>query len=137
MDDALLMGLLQGLRDFCCNLQNLIEGQGAFRQALGQSLAFEILHHQEVGAVLRADVVKRADIGMLKRGNGFGLALHALFQFRVRGKMRRQNLDGDGAVEACVLGAIDFAHAASAERRKDFVRTELRARGKRHGLAQL
>ena len=125
MDDALLMRLLQGLSDFCSNLQNLIERQRAFRQALGESLAFEILHDQEVGAVLRADVVKRADIRMLQRGNGFGLALHALLQFRVSGEMRRQNLDGDGAVEASVLGAIDLAHAACAERREDFVGTEL------------
>ncbi len=87
MDDALLMCLLECLRDFDCNLQGLIDGQRAFGQAVGESLAFEILHDQEVGAVLAADVVQRADIGMLKRGNGFGLALHALFQFRIRGKM--------------------------------------------------
>src|SRR5271169_2642070 len=128
MDDALLMRLLQRLRDFRSDLQNLIKGQRTFRQALSQSLAFEILHHQEVGAILRADVVKRADIGMLQRGNGFGLALHALFQFGVRGEMRRQNLDGNDAVEPGVLGAIDFAHAAYAEERLDFIGAEFSAR---------
>jgi hypothetical protein len=32
-----------------------------------------------------------------------------LLQFRVRGKMRRQNLDGNGAVEPGVLGPIHLA----------------------------
>ena len=51
--------------------------------------------------------------------------------------MRRQNLDGDGAVEAGVLGAIDLAHAARAKRREDFVGTEFGARGEGHAWAQL
>jgi len=46
MDDALLMRLLQGLSDFGSNLQDLIERQRAFSQALGEGLAFEILHDQ-------------------------------------------------------------------------------------------
>ncbi len=115
------MRLLKRLRDFRSNLQNLIQRQRALRQPFGQGLAFEILHDQEVGAVLRADVVKRADIGMLKCGNGFGLALHALFQFRVGGKMGRQDLDGNGAIEAGVLGAIDFSHTARAQLRLNLV----------------
>ncbi len=137
MNDALLMRLLQGLCDFCSNLQNLIKRQHAFRQTLSESLAFEILHDQEVGAILRADVVKGTDIRMLERGNGFGLALHALPQFRIRGKMRRQNLDGNGAVEAGVLGTIDFSHAARAEGRLNLVRAEFRAGGQRHGCVPL
>jgi hypothetical protein len=89
MNDALLMSFLQGLRDFCSNLQNLLNGQGAFHQAISERLPFEIFHHQELPAVLRADVIKRADIRILKRGNGFRFALHALLQFRIRGKVRR------------------------------------------------
>ena len=90
-----------------------------------------------VGAALRADVVKGADVRVLKRGNGFGLALHALFQFRVGGKMRRQDLDGDGSVEAGVLGAIDFSHATRAKRGLNFIGTKFRAGSKGHGWAQL
>jgi|HubBroStandDraft_5_1064220.scaffolds.fasta_scaffold41380_2 hypothetical protein len=115
------MRLFERLRDFRSNLQNLIQRHRALRQPFGQGLAFEILHDQKVGAVLRADVVKRADIGMLKCGNGFSFALHALFQFRVGGKMRRQDLDGNGALEAGVLGAIDFSHTARAQLRLNLV----------------
>ncbi len=114
MDDALLMRLLQRFRDLRPNLHHLIERQRPFLQALGQRLPFQILHHQEVGAVLRTDVVKRADIRMLQRGDGFGFPLHALFQFRVRRKMRGQNLDGNRALQPRVLGAIHLAHPARA-----------------------
>ena len=41
--------------------------------------------------------------------------------------MRRQDLDRDVAPELAVARAIDFAHAASSERRDDGVRAELTA----------
>src|SRR5208282_3495449 len=113
------------------------EGQWSFLQTLGERLAFEIFHDQEVAAILRTNVVERADIRMLERRNSFCFALHALSQFRVRGKMRRQNLDSNNSVEARVLGAVDFAHPARAQRRLNFIWTELRARGKSHRCWQL
>ena len=119
----------RAMRDFRADLQDLIERQRAFRQAVSESLAFEIFHHQEVGAVLRADIVEGADVRMLQRGNGPGFPLHPLLQFGVRGKMRRQNLDGDGAVEAGVLGAVNLAHAPSAEERDEFHKGLVSCRG--------
>ena len=96
MDNALLMRLLQSLRDFGANLKNLIKRQRVLCQAIGERLAFEIFHDQEVGAVLGADVVQRADIRVLQRRNGPRFALHALFQFGIGGEMGGKNLDGDG-----------------------------------------
>ena len=124
MDDALLMRLVQGQCRFLFRSSELDRAAARLSsRRVGESLAFEIFHDQKIGAVLRADIVKGADIRMLKRGNGPRFALHALLQFRVRGKMRRQDLDGDGAVEAGVLGAIDLAHAASAKGRNNFIGT--------------
>ena len=79
MNDALTMSLIESLRDFCADLQNLIEGQRAFFQACGKSLALDVLHHHEVGAVLCANVVQSADVGVLQRRNGSGFAFQALF----------------------------------------------------------
>jgi hypothetical protein len=137
MDDALLVCLVEGHGDFRPNLQNLVKRQRTFRQAVGKSLALEIFHDQEVGVVLCADVVKSTDIGVLKRGNSFGFTLHALLQFRIRGKMRRQNFDGDGAVEASVLGTINLSHTARTEGRENFVRAEFGAGDKRHLLGAI
>src|SRR2546425_10336726 len=62
----------------------------------------------------------------------FGLPLQALLQRRIGGKAGKQNLDGNRAVEPRVVGAIDFAHAAGAERSSDLVRAEIFARRERH-----
>ena len=78
MDDALSMCLVESLRDFCSDLQNLIERQRTFFQAVGESLALQILHHEEVGATLCADIVQSADVRMLQRRNGSCLAFHPL-----------------------------------------------------------
>ena len=61
---------------------------------------------------LRAQVVKLANIRMVQRRNRSRLALHALFQFGRRRKMRGQNFDGYGAIEAGVEGTVDLSHAA-------------------------
>ena len=132
MGNALGMGFLQGLRDFRPDLQNLIERQLAFAEAIGERLALEIFHDQEVHAVLRTDVVQRADVGMIQGRDRACLALHALFQFGVGGQMIGENLDGDVASEAGVAGAVHLAHSTSAQWRLNFVGAKLAARVQGH-----
>ena len=50
--------------------------------------------------------------------------------------MGRQNLDRDRAIEASVAGAINFSHAACAEKRLNFVWTEFvpQVRGMRRAI---
>jgi hypothetical protein len=45
----------------------------------------------------------------------------------IRRELGRKHLDRDVTMQPCVACAIDLAHAASAERRQDFVRPEFRA----------
>jgi hypothetical protein len=108
------MRLLKSLRDFCRNLQKLSDWQRSFLQAVGQSLALQILHDQKIRVALSADVVERADIDMLQRGDRLGFPLQALFQLGIRGKMRRQNLDGDRTVKTRIHGSVHLTHAAGA-----------------------
>ena len=72
----------------------------------------------------KAAIVEMADVGMIQRGDGAGFALEALLEFRIKGKMSGENLDGDDAVEAGVGGTIDLTHAASSQRRSDLIRPE-------------
>ena len=58
------------------------------------------------------DVIKRANVRMIQAGNGAGFALEPFSQFRTVSKMRRQNLDGDNAVEAGIFGAVNLTHSA-------------------------
>ncbi|OFW47357.1 MAG: hypothetical protein A3J29_23325 [Acidobacteria bacterium RIFCSPLOWO2_12_FULL_67_14b] len=87
-----------------------------------QRKALDVLHHEIVGA----DVVQRADMGMVQRGDGAGLALEAGDVARLRA------LDGDRPVQAGVAGGPDFAHPALADERDDLVGAEPHAGGQLH-----
>ena len=77
------------------------------------------------------------NVPMVQRGNGLGLALHALFQFRRRRKMGGKNFDCHGTIQAGVQGTVNFSHAACTEHGKDFIRSEFGASSERHPCAQL
>jgi hypothetical protein len=51
--------------------------------------------------------------------------------------MGRKDFDRDGAVKACVAGAVDFSHPARAESRKDLVWAKLGAWKKWHKVQGL
>src|ERR1700676_3545183 len=114
MDYSALVRFFKSFTDFDSAFQNLFEGQRSFTQTVRQSLAFEILHDQVAGAVLRTDVVKMTDVGMAEAGDGARFAVKTLLGFRIGAEMRRQDLDGYRAVQAGVTGTIDLALAAGA-----------------------
>ena len=80
---------------------------------------------------------------MIQRREHFGFALKARQAIGIVRESGWQNLDGDVALQARVTRAIHLAHAAGAEHRVDFVRTETRTAFERHcvrilsGMAQL
>jgi hypothetical protein len=49
------------------------------RESIGQRFALEVLHDDEVGAAVAADVVQHADVRMLQACDRLRLALEALF----------------------------------------------------------
>ena len=59
-----------------------------------------MLHHQEWHALVIADVVQRADVRMRELRDGTRLAVEPFANRRIRRELRRQNFDGDGAVQA-------------------------------------
>ena len=99
------------------------------RNQLVQGLPGYVLHDHEVNTALRTDVMNYADVGMLQRRDGFRLVLEAHLQIGVRRQMGRQDLDRDRALQPGVAGQIDFAHAARAQQRLDFVWSQSCARG--------
>ena len=46
----------------------------------------------------------------------FGFALEALLAKGIGREMHGKNLDGDGAVQPCISGAVHFAHPARPQR---------------------
>jgi hypothetical protein len=60
---------------------------------------------------------------MRKRSDSLGLAQEPGAKLRVAGQMLRQNFDRNVTIEANVVRAIDFTHAARAQWTDDFVGT--------------
>ena len=59
------------------------------RKRAARRSALDVLHDQ----VIRADIVERADVGMIQRGDGAGFALEAI------GKLVRAELDRHVAIQ--------------------------------------
>ena len=87
--------------------------------------AFDVLHNE----VIRADIVERADIGVVEGGDGAGFAQEAV------GKLVGAELDRDIAMQPRVASFPHFPHTTLADRREDFVGAEFFAGLKFHDYA--
>ena len=69
---------------------------------------------------------------MVQTGNRTRFPLEALADFGVAGHMRRQDFDGDGAVEASVF-RLNLSHSTRTNGREDLVGSETVTSAKSHG----
>jgi hypothetical protein len=114
VDDAFFVGGFEGVGDLAGDVEGFVAGDGALAKALGERGAFDEFHDEVVGA----DVVEVADVRMIEGGDEAGFAGGAF------GELGGANFNGDVAMEAGIVGAPDFAHAARAERGEDLVGAE-------------
>ena len=79
-----------------------------------------------------ADVEDRENVGMIQRRSRSSFLRKSLQAIVIAGERSGKDLDGNGAVEAGVVGAIDLAHSACADRRLNFVRAKMTSSGEGH-----
>ncbi len=136
MDDADLVRRLERLGDLARERQRLVNGDRAFRDALGEVFALDELHDDRASARALLDAVDLRDVRVVEGGEDLGLALEAGQAVAagpgVAREMGRQDFDGDVAIELGVAGAIDLAHRAGAEGADDFVDAKACAGLERH-----
>jgi hypothetical protein len=72
MDDAGGVSLFKRLRRLHANVHHLGGRQRTLRDPLGQTLAVDVWHDDEDAVVFFADLVDRADVGMVQRRGGLG-----------------------------------------------------------------
>ena len=94
---------------------NSSSSSGVLPICVFERLAFQVLHHQERQPLVAVDIVERADVGMVQRGDGARLALEALHCGAVRSQGFRQKLHRDRAPQPGIFSLINHAHAAAAE----------------------
>ena len=75
--------------------------------------AVDVLHHDEVGAVVLTPVEDGDDVGMREVGRRLGLPTEALHEGAVDRELGEQDLEGDGPIELQVDGAVDLGHPAT------------------------
>src|ERR1019366_1590251 len=86
-----------------------------------QGHPFQKFHNDERLAVLLADLMDCADIGMVQSGSGSRFAAKAFDRLKVLGHIVRQELQGDEAAQFGVLSLVDHTHPAAAEPFNDAV----------------
>src|SRR5262245_3040124 len=114
MDDAGAVRRIKRIRHLDPDVDGLMDPGRAMRQQIAQGLTLEQLHHQVWAALVLADVVNRADVGMVQRRCGTGFAAETLQRTRV-GQIFRDELEGDGTSEAGVFARVHDTHPASAQ----------------------
>ena len=122
VNDACAVRRIQRVGDFDAERQHRVHVQTAMAgDALLQRAALQILHGDEGAAVLLADVMNGADVGMIQGGRGSSLALEPAQRLPVASQVVRQELERHEATEPGVLRFVDHAHAAAAELLDDAV----------------
>ena len=83
-----------------------------------------VLHHDEIDAGIRSNVVDRDDVRVVERARRLRLLNEALLALRIGDLVMGEHLDRDGAIEMCVVCLVDDTHPALAELRFDPVSIE-------------
>src|SRR4029079_659655 len=95
---------------------------GRYRPA--ERVAVQILHDQEVNAILMADIVQGADVRMIQPGDRTSFLLEALARLRIIGHVRGQDLDCDRTIEPGVSRLVNLTHPTSSDASPNQVRTD-------------
>jgi hypothetical protein len=132
VDNSAAMRLVQGERDLCAVLQDLVKRERPFLQPFGKRFPFNALHNEVVDSVLIADIVQHANVRVIENGDGFGFSFKALLVNGITRKLSRKNLDRNGAIQPGIAGAVDLAHPASTEGGTDFIGSEECPRSEGH-----
>ena len=111
VDDAAVVRRLQRVGDLPGERQRFVDRDRRRANAVGERRTVNQLHHEIVGP----DVVQRADVRMVERGDGAGLPLEAVAEAFGR------HLDCDVPAEAGIARAIHRSHAAGSECADDLV----------------
>ena len=122
VNDARAVRGIQRVGDFDAEREQRLQLQAAMPgESLLQRGAFQILHRDEGAAVLLADVMNGADVGMIQRGGGSSLAAEPAQRLPVPSEFVGQELERDEAAEPGVLRFVNDTHSAAAKLLDDAV----------------
>ena len=118
MDDALVVGFLEGFGDLRGDLECLVEGNRAACEPLLEVFALHQFERDEELPGRFFQPVDGGDVRVVQRGEQLGLAPESSEALGVLGHFGRQHFDRDIAPQRRVGGAVDLAHSAGANGRR-------------------
>ena len=127
VNDPLLVRRGEARGDLPGQVQRSAEGQGAAGELLPKAPSLDDLGDEVEGLALVPDVEDGDDVRIGQRGGGPRLPLEPRDALGMAGEGLGKDLDRDRSPEPRVPRAVDLAHPARAERRKDLIGTEPRA----------
>ncbi len=135
MDDAGAVRAIERAGDLHRDRQRVASGSGRGR-SIGERLALEVLHDEERGSMVLADVVERADVRMGELRDGARFRSNRARNCGSAASVSGRTFTATSTIEPGVAGFVDLAHAARAERADDFIRTESRPRLRHSGISR-
>ena len=135
VDDALLVRRFERFGDLLRGGQRLVNRHRALCDAIRQCRPLDQLHHERDGVTGLLQPMDLGDVGMVERGEDFGLALEARQPLGIARHRLRQYLDCDRALQIGVRRPIHLSHPALADLGGDFIRAEAGAGREGHDRA--
>src|SRR5580700_8241727 len=121
MNDSFRVGGIERVVDFDGEIEQLADFERLARDFLLERLAFEELHHDESLALVAADFVDGANVGVVERRGGAGFALESFEGLRVFGEVFRKEFQRYETPKGSVFGLVDDAHPPATQRFEDAV----------------
>ena len=135
MHDAAGMRFLERVGHLQTDLDDFTDRQRSLLDARRQQLAFDVLHDDEVGAGVLANVVGDGDVWRTQQRRRTRLVEQARPALRIGFELGGQELQRDRTAEADIFGAINLAHAAGAKALADAIVLNSRTNEVGHGYS--
>ena len=124
VNDALLVGGVEGFRDLSRNWQRFVDRDPSLRNPVGECGTSNQFQYQRPHATRVFEAVDRGDVRMIEGRQEFGFPLESAESIGVLRESVRQDLERHVALQPGVLRLIDLAHPACADMGEDFVDAE-------------
>ena len=115
VDDALLVGRLQGLRDLQGNLEGFVRRDGASADPLRQRRTLHQLQDERSQLARFLQAVDDTDVGMIERRQQLRFPLKPAQHLAIPDEPLRQNLERHLTAQLSIGGPIHCTHSAFAE----------------------
>ncbi len=112
VNDAFRVRRIQRIRNVDCHMQEPLQFHRLTGDQMFQCRAIEVLHGNERPAFFLANLMNRADVGVIQCRSGPRLPPKTFKGLRVMSNIVGQEFQRHGAAQRCVLGFVNHTHPA-------------------------